>query len=311
MANGSQKAGSQRAGPEKASPNLIEELGRSALQYAQLMRLDRPIGIWLLLWPALWGLWIAGDGHPEPHLFLIFVLGAIVMRSAGCVINDFADRKIDAQVARTKDRPIVRGDVAPGEALVLFIALCLIAIALVLSLNPLARKYAIGAAILTIVYPFSKRFFSAPQLLLGAAFGWSIPMAFAAQTGRVSRLAWLMWLAVVIWAVIYDTMYAMADREDDKRAGVRSTAILFGNTDIFVITLLQVTLLLALMLIGVAAGLGYWYQVSVGIAALFMVYQHNLIKDREPGKCIQAFLNNRYVGATIFAGIVLAYTFRQ
>jgi 4-hydroxybenzoate polyprenyltransferase len=302
---------SEGATPRRKAPSPVEELGQHALQYAQLMRLDRPIGIWLLLWPALWALWISADGHPSPQLFLIFVLGAIVMRSAGCVINDFADRKIDAKVERTKNRPLVKGAVVPGEALVLFAALCLIAIALVLSLNSLAQKYAVGAAILTVLYPFSKRFFSAPQLILGAAFGWSIPMAFAAQTGNVTRLAWLMWLTVVIWAVIYDTMYAMADREEDIKFGIRSTAILFGKTDVFMITLLQIVMLLALMLIGVAAELGLWYQLSVGVTALLMIYQHSLIKKRIPEKCMQAFFNNRYIGATIFAGIVLGYTFRS
>ena len=191
-----------------------------ARQYARLMRLDRPIGTWLLLWPTLWGLWIAGSGRPQARHFLVFVAGVIVMRSAGCVINDFADRHIDGKVRRTSDRPLAAGKVAPVEALVLFAVLGLIALALLLMLNPLARLLALGAAVLTVVYPFSKRWLAAPQFVLGAAFGWGIPMAFAAETGVVPRLAWLLWLCVVVWAVIYDTMYAMADREDDLRIGV-------------------------------------------------------------------------------------------
>ncbi len=286
------------------------EFGKQTLHYVHLMRLHRPIGIWLLLWPTLWGLWIAGEGRPDPKLFLIFVLGVIVMRSAGCVINDFADRKYDVQIARTRDRPLATGDVAPIEAIMLFIALGLIGIALLLALNSLTQKLAIIAAVLTVVYPFAKRFISAPQLILGIAFGWSIPMAFAAQTGDVPRLAWLMCLAVVIWAIIYDTMYAMADRADDLRIGVRSTAILFGSADIFIITLLQVVLVLALLLIGGAAKLGNWYYLSVAVAGVLMLYQRSLIKQRRPEPCLEAFLNNRHIGAVIFAGIVLAYTFQ-
>ena len=297
-------------GIDKEKSSVGTELGQQWMQYVQLMRLNRPIGIWLLLWPTLWGLWIAGEGRPDPKLFVIFVLGAIVMRSAGCVINDFADRKIDVKVSRTRNRPLATGDVSPGEALVLFVALSLVAIALVLALNPLTQKLAIVGAVLTVAYPFAKRYIAAPQLILGAAFGWSIPMTFAAQTGETSRLGWLMWLTVVVWAIIYDTMYAIADRKDDLRIGVRSTAIMFGDTDLFIITLLQIIMLLALTLIGAAANLGNWYLASVAVTGVLMIYQRNLIKDRKPERCIQAFLNNRYVGATIFAGIVLGYTFQ-
>jgi 4-hydroxybenzoate polyprenyltransferase len=296
--------------PEKIKRSMWTELIKQSLQYAQLMRLNRPIGIWLLLWPTLWGLWIAGEGRPDPDIFLIFVLGVIIMRSAGCVINDFADREYDANVTRTQNRPLVTGAVAPIEAIILFVALGLTAIALVLALNPLTQKLSVGAALLTIVYPFSKRLISAPQLILGAAFGWSIPMAFAAQTGEVPRLGWLMWLTVVIWAVIYDTMYAMADRDEDLRAGGRSTAILFGRADIFIITLLQIVLILALLLVGAAAKLGPWYQASIAVAGVLMLYQRQLIKSRQPDHCLRAFLNNRYVGAAVFAGIVLGYTFQ-
>ncbi len=293
------------------SSSVGAELRRQLRDYIQLMRLDRPVGIWLLLWPALWALWIAGDGKPDPQIFSIFVLGVIVMRSAGCVINDFADRRLDAHVQRTRDRPLARGSVAPTEALILFTALGLIAIALVLYLNTLTRWLAVGAAVLTVIYPFTKRFFAAPQLILGAAFGWSVPMAFAAQSGAVPRLAWLLWLCVVIWAVIYDTMYAMADRDEDLRMGVRSTAILFGKADVFIVSLLQVTLLLGLALAGQVAQLGNWYLVGLAVAGALLLYQRQCISERKPTDCFRAFSNSHWVGAAVFAGIVLDYTFRS
>lgn len=286
------------------------ELRRQVVLYARLMRLDRPIGIWLLLWPTLWALWIAGEGRPEPQLLVTFVLGVVVMRSAGCVINDLADRKFDPQVERTRTRPLATGEVAPAEAIVLFVALGLLAIALLLTLNELTRWLAIGAVLLTLVYPFTKRFFVAPQLVLGAAFGWAVPMAFAAQTHAVPRLAWLMWLTVVVWAVMYDTLYAMADRDSDRHIGLRSTAILFGSADLFCIGLLQLILLLALVLVGEAAGLGTWYLGAVGIAALLLLRQRLRIKDRDPQHCFDAFLANRHVGAVIFGGILLDYLYR-
>jgi 4-hydroxybenzoate polyprenyltransferase len=297
--------------PAKESASLSVELVRQAGQYARLMRLDKPIGIWLLLWPTLWGLWIAAKGQPDPKIFLVFVLGVITMRSAGCVFNDFADRKIDPKVDRTSARPLAAGAVAPAEALVLFFALGLIAIALVLTLDPLTQILAIVGAILTVIYPFMKRFFSAPQLILGAAFGWGIPMAFAAQTGNIPRLAWLMWLTVIIWAVIYDTMYAMADRADDVKAGIRSTAILFGSADVFIVTLLQFILVLALVLMGAAAQLGIWYMGFLAIATALLVFQRMLIKNRLPEQCFRAFMNHHYFGAAIFAGIALDYLFKS
>ena len=274
------------------------------------MRLHKPIGIWLLMWPTLWSLWIAGAGHPTAHNFIVFVLGVIITRSAGCVINDVADRKIDGKVRRTQDRPLATGAVTTAEALVLFVALGLIAIALVLTLDRLTQLLAIVGALLTVIYPFAKRFLAAPQLILGAAFGWGIPMAFSAQTGAVPRIAWLMWLTVVIWAIIYDTMYAMADREDDLKVGVKSTAILFGTADVFIVTLLQVVFLLGLLLIGATAKLGLWYIASIGITAVMLGYQFTLIRNREPEPCFNAFLNNRYVGVIIFSGILLDYTFQ-
>jgi len=295
----------------KLPPGTFGALNQQIVLYARLMRLDRPIGIWLLLWPTLWALWISGTGSPDPWVFTVFVAGAVVMRSAGCVINDYADRDIDGKVARTHDRPLATGSIEPTEALVLFGALALIATGLVLSLNRQAQLLAIGAGLLTVVYPFCKRYIAAPQLVLGAAFAWGIPMAFAAQTGTVPRLAWLMWLTVLIWAVVYDTMYAMADREDDLKLGVNSTAILFGQADLFIIGILQAILLLGLFLIGEVAALGMWYRLSVLIAAMLMLYQFSLIRKREPQNCLRAFLNNRYIGTTIFVGILLAYTFME
>lgn len=298
-------------GPPHSLARLGNELVAQARQYAQLMRLDKPVGIWLLLWPTLWGLWVAGAGRPEPLTFLVFVAGVIVMRSAGCVINDFADRHIDGAVARTRSRPLAAGLVTPAEALTLFAVLGLVALALLMLLNPLARLLAIGGAALTIVYPFSKRWLAAPQFLLGAAFGWGIPMAFAAETEVVPRLAWLLWLDVVVWAVIYDTMYAMADRDEDLRIGVKSTAILFGTADLFIIFLLQIVLVIGLLLAGREGGLGLWYQAGVAVGALLLASQLWLIRGREPVACLRAFRANQHFGAAIFAGILLDYTFRS
>ncbi len=292
-------------------PPLAAGLLDSLQQYLRLMRLDRPIGIWLLLWPALWGLWVAAEGRPQPRIFAVMVLGVVVMRSAGCVINDYADRDFDPRVARTRDRPLASGRVSPAEALVLFTALSLLAIALALMLDPLARVLAVVGGLLTIVYPFMKRVIAAPQLVLGAAFGWSIPMAFAAETGAVPRLAWLMWLAVVVWALIYDTMYAMADRADDLRVGVKSTAILFGSADVFIVSLLMIVLLLGLALVGHLAALGPWYFGSLPAAAALLLRQRHLIAGRDPARCFQAFLESHLVGAAVFAGILLDVTFRQ
>ena len=286
-------------------PGLISQLRN----YAALMRLDKPIGIWLLLWPTLWALWIAGDGRPDGGLFLVFVAGVIVMRSAGCVLNDFADRNIDPYVERTRTRPIASGAVAPAEALTLFVALALIAIGLAAMLNRPAQLLAIIAAGLTVLYPFIKRYVSIPQFVLGAAFGWAVPMAFAAQTGTTPQIAWLVFGTALVWAVIYDTFYAMVDREDDLKVGVKSTAILFGEADLFVIGGLQVLMLAALALIGDMAELGTWYFASVGIAAVMMAYHQWLARSRRPEACFRAFLHNHFIGMTVFIGIVLHYTF--
>jgi len=287
------------------APQLVSQLRN----YGKLMRLDKPVGIWLLLWPTLWALWLAGNGTPDQGLFVIFVLGVVVMRSAGCVLNDFADRNIDPYVERTRSRPIASGAVAPFEALTLFAALGLIAVGLATMLNEPARLLAIIGALLTIAYPFVKRYLSIPQFVLGAAFGWGIPMAFAAQTGNIPELAWLVFGTAMIWAVIYDTFYAMVDREDDKKVGVKSTAILFGEVDLFVIAGLQLTMLIALVLIGYRAELGIWYYLSVVFAAGLMGWHQWLARDRQPAGCFAAFLHNHFIGLLVFIGIVLHYTF--
>jgi 4-hydroxybenzoate polyprenyltransferase len=290
----------------RVGPGFIKQLQN----YVQLMRLDKPIGIWLLLWPTLWALWLAGEGHPDAGIFVVFLLGVVIMRSAGCVLNDFADRNIDPYVERTRTRPIASGAVAPMEALTLFVALALIAIGLAAMLNRLAQMLAIVGAGLTIVYPFIKRFVSIPQFVLGAAFGWAVPMAFAAQTGETAQLAWLVFGTAIIWAVIYDTFYAMADREDDLKIGVKSTAILFGDADLFVIGGLQILMLAALIFIGNMAELGFAYYASVFIAAILMAWHQWVARDRQPAACFRVFLHNHYIGMIVFIGIVLHYTFK-
>ena len=276
--------------------------------YAKLMRIDKPIGIWLLLWPVLWALWLAGEGHPDQGLFVVFLLGVFVMRSAGCVLNDYADRKIDPYVERTRDRPIASGAVTPTEALVLFAALSLIAVGLATMLNRPAQLLAIVAAGLTVAYPFIKRFVSIPQFVLGAAFGWAVPMVFAAQTGNTPQLAWLVFGVALIWAVIYDTFYAMVDREDDIKVGVKSTAILFGDVDLFVIAGLQVLMLLGLVFVGLRGALGFWYFAAVGIAGCLMAYHLWLARDRQAAGCFAAFQHNHIIGLVIFVGIALHYS---
>lgn len=289
----------------RLAPGLVAQLRN----YIELTRLNRPIGIWLLLWPTLWALWLAGKGHPDPGVFVVFVVGVIVMRSAGCVLNDFADRNIDPYVERTRLRPIASGAVAPAEALTLFIALSLVAVGLAAMLNRPAQVLAVIAAGLTVVYPFIKRFVSIPQFVLGAAFGWAVPMAFAAQTGEATQLSWLVFATALVWAVIYDTFYAMVDREDDLKVGVRSTAILFGDADLFVIAGLQLLMLFALLFIGDMAELGGWFYGSVGLAAVLMAYHQWLARGRKPAGCFEAFLHNHYIGLIVFIGIVLHYTF--
>jgi len=276
-------------------------------QYARLMRLDKPIGIYLLLWPTLWALWIAGEGKPDLMVVGVFVLGVVLMRSAGCVINDYADRHIDPHVERTCKRPIACGSVTPREALILFVVLCLLAFALVLLLNRLTLYLSFGAVALAALYPFMKRFTHLPQVVLGAAFGWAVPMAFAALSGEVPRVAWLLFVATVLWTTAYDTMYGMVDREDDLKIGVKSTAILFGESDRLVIGILQLLALGALALAGQLASLDGYYYFGLALAAGLALYQQYLIRERRPEACFRAFLNNHWFGAAVFSGIVLAY----
>lgn len=275
--------------------------------YMQLMRLNRPIGILLLLWPTLWGLWIAADGNPQLLLVVIFSLGVVLMRSAGCVINDYADREIDLHVKRTKDRPITSGKVSTREALALFAVLVIIAFLLVLLLNPLTIALSFGGVLLAASYPFMKRYTHLPQAYLGIAFGWAIPMAFAAQTGELDPRLWLLFLATVLWAVSYDTMYAMVDRDDDLKIGVKSTAILFGQYDRLMIGLFQVAFLVTLYLAGQAFELGSFYLGGLALAAFMSIYHQWLIRNRERNACLKAFLHNNWLGAVVFAGIVLDY----
>ena len=297
--------------PERpAQAPLWHRLGRRAQEYAHLMRLDRPIGTWLLLWPVLWALWIGGGGHPRQLVLIVFVLGVLVMRAAGCIINDLAVRDIDPHVRRTRERPIAARRVSPNEALVLFAALMLVALFLVTRLDPFTVKLSIVGAALTVTYPFVKRFFSLPQLYLGISFGgWGVPMAFAALRGSLPRIAWLLFMAAVTWAVIYDTIYAMVDREDDLKLGVRSTAILFADMDRVMIAMLQAIMILALVLAGRTMHFGHWYHAGLGVASLFFLYQQWLIRRREPQACLKAFQNNNYVGMAIFIGIALQYTY--
>jgi len=277
------------------------------LDYLILMRLHRPIGIFLLLWPTLWGLWFASAGRPDPLIVTVFVLGVVLMRSAGCVINDYADRAIDPQVARTRDRPLASGRVTPRAALVLFVVLCLTAFALVLLLNNLTIALSFVAALLAISYPFLKRYTHLPQFYLGAAFGWSIPMAFAAHTGGVPGLAWLLFAATLLWAVAYDTEYAMVDRDDDRRIGVKSTAILFGTWDRGMIGLSHASALGLLAWAGALAGRGGFYYAGLAAAAALAAHQLWLIRARDRDACFRAFLHNNRFGAVIFIGLVVDY----
>ncbi len=275
--------------------------------YIQLTRLDRPIGIYLLLWPTLWALWFAASGIPSLKILFIFIAGVILMRSAGCVINDFADRKIDGHIKRTKDRPLPAGKVSSKEALILFGLICLSAFILVLFTNTLTIYLAFGGLALAATYPFMKRHTYLPQVVLGAAFAWSVPMAYTAETGELHKQVWLLYLITVLWTVAYDTMYAMVDRDDDIKIGVKSTAILFGKADRLVIAGLQLLVIVALCMVGVQADLGSFFFLSVVVAATLFVYQQHLIRNRERDACFKAFLNNHWVGLAIFVGVFLEY----
>lgn len=278
-------------------------------EYLLLMRANRPIGSLLLLWPTLWALWIAAEGVPDGLVLFVFVSGVFLMRSAGCVINDFADRKLDPHVARTRNRPIAAGRVTPREALLLFAGLCLAAFLLVLLMNRLTILLSLVGVLLAAIYPFMKRYTYLPQVFLGIAFGWAVPMAFAAQTGETTRIAWLLFTANVVWATAYDTLYAMVDRADDLKVGAKSTAILFGEADRLIVGILQLTVLLILWLIGRQLHMGLYYWLGLLAAAGLAGYQQYMIRGRDPGACFRAFLNNNWFGMLIFAGILLHYAF--
>ena len=277
------------------------------LAYAQLIRLDKPIGILLLLWPTIGALWIAAEGFPGVYLFFIFVLGTAVMRSAGCCINDFADSDIDGKVERTENRPLARGALTRKEALYCFFLLLLVGLLLVLMTNLSTVLLSVGAFAVTAIYPFMKRYTNLPQVVLGIAFSWGILMAFTAQTETVPTAALLLFIANTLWTIAYDTQYAMVDREFDKKIGVKSTAILFGDADKIVIGVLQSMFVAAMYLAGQHLALGNIYNTALTVASLLLVYQQILIRERAPDKCFRAFLNNNWVGAVIFAGIVVSY----
>ncbi|MDP2544016.1 4-hydroxybenzoate octaprenyltransferase [Photobacterium damselae subsp. piscicida] len=277
-----------------------------ARAYWQLARFDRPIGSLLLLWPTLWALFLAADGWPSPHVFVVFVLGVIFMRAAGCVINDFANRNFDGHVKRTCQRPMPSGKVSEREALGLFGLLVLISFLLVLTMNALTISLSVIGLALAAAYPFMKRYTHLPQLVLGVAFGWSIPMAYAAQSGQLPLAAWLLFAANILWTIAYDTQYAMVDRDDDLKIGIKSTAILFGRFDKMIIGMLQLGTLLLLTAVGGVLGLSqifYWFLL---LAAMLFVYQQMLIKQRQREDCFRAFLNNNYVGMVICIGLAVS-----
>lgn len=296
--------------PGKSSSAQASGRGSRALNYAKLMRLDKPIGILLLLWPTLWALWLAAKGVPRIDLLVIFTLGVIVMRSAGCVINDYADRHIDGKVHRTQSRPLATGAVSSKEALVLFGVLCLVAFGLVLMTDMFTIKLSLVGLLLAVIYPFMKRHTHLPQVVLGAAFAWSVPMAFAAQSGSLTASVGLLYLAVLLWTVVYDTFYAMVDRDDDIKIGVKSTAVLFGEQDRFITGALQAMTLFALILLAPRFELGRYYYASLAIVAVLFFYQQVLISDSRPGDCFKAFLNNNWVGATVFTGIAIDFALK-
>lgn len=275
--------------------------------YSRLMRTDRPIGSLLLLWPTYWALWIAARGVPDWHILIIFTIGVFSMRAAGCVINDFADRKFDGSVERTKNRPLPRGDVTEKEAKILFAVLVLVSFGLVLTLNTMTIWLSVAGLALAWVYPFVKRVSHLPQVVLGAAFGWSIPMAFAAVSESLPAECWLLFAVNIIWSVVYDTQYAMVDRNDDLKIGVKSTAILFGRFDKIIIGILQLVMILMLLWIGLMVNLSGIFYWSLLLAGALFVYQQWLMADRERDPCFQAFMNNNYVGFILFLGMLVSY----
>ncbi|KLV05741.1 4-hydroxybenzoate polyprenyltransferase [Photobacterium ganghwense] len=277
-----------------------------ARAYWQLARFDRPIGSLLLLWPTLWALFLAADGMPNLHVTLVFVLGVIFMRAAGCVINDYADRNFDGHVKRTAQRPLPSGALSEREALGLFGLLVLVSFLLVLTMNSLTIMLSVVGLLLAAAYPFMKRYTHLPQLVLGMAFGWSIPMAYAAQSGELTPLAWVLFVANILWTIAYDTQYAMVDRDDDLNIGIKSTAILFGRFDKMIIGVLQLGTLLLLIAVGVMQNLSQSYYWFLLLASALFVYQQMLIREREREPCFKAFLNNNYVGMLIWLGIVIS-----
>lgn len=277
--------------------------------YANLVRLDRPIGILLLLWPTLWGLWFAAEGLPDLAILIIFVLGTILMRSAGCAINDFADRHIDGHVSRTRNRPLATGEIQPKEALLVAAGLGLCAFALILPLNQLTILLSIPALLLAASYPFTKRFFAMPQAYLGIAFSFGIPMAFAAQTGSLPSIIWPLLLANLCWVIAYDTEYAMVDREDDLKIGIKTSAITLGRFDVAGVMLFYAIFLSLLVYVGLTTQRGAWFYTSLLVVFGLVLHQYQLIRNREPTSCFRAFLDNNVIGATIFIGIVLDTAF--
>jgi len=286
---------------------LDEKIKDRALQYWLLARFDKPIGILILLWPAVWALWVASEGKPDLLVLTVICAGVVLMRAAGCVINDYADRKFDPHVERTKLRPIAAGKVSPKEALIVFTALCLSAFLLVLLLNTYTIMLSFGGAFLAATYPFMKLYTQLPRAYLGIAFGWAVPMSFAAQTNAIPLVAWIMYLAVILWALVYDTMYAMVDKEDDLKIGVKSTAILFGDYDREIMAALQLIILALLFYIGIIQELSWIYYSALGLSSLFFIYQQKLIFYRNKADCFKAFLNSNWFGLTLFIGLVLEY----
>ncbi|MCL6557059.1 MAG: 4-hydroxybenzoate octaprenyltransferase [Burkholderiales bacterium] len=286
--------------------SLVERL----TLYEQLMRLDRPIGIFLLLWPTLWGLWFASAGRPDPLVLWIFILGTVLMRSAGCVINDYADRDIDPHVERTRNRPLAAGRVSPKEALLLAAVLALLAFLLILPLNRLTWLMAVPALLLAASYPWTKRFFALPQAYLGIAFGFGIPMAYAAQTGAVPAIAWWLLVANMFWSIAYDTEYAMVDRDDDLKLGIKTSAITFGRWDVAAVMACYTAMLGLLVWVGQRLEMGVVYYLGLAVAAAIALYHYTLIRHRERQACFRAFLHNNWLGAAVFCGIALDYLLR-
>jgi 4-hydroxybenzoate polyprenyltransferase len=287
---------------------LLERLNA----YEKLIRLDKPIGILLLLWPTLWALWLSSRGHPSWKIVWIFILGTVLMRSAGCAINDYADRNFDGHVARTRERPLAAGLIKPWEALMVAAVLALAAFALVLQLNKQTIMLSVAALFIAATYPFTKRFFVLPQAYLGIAFGFGIPMAFAAQTGHVPAVAWLLLLANVFWAIAYDTEYAMVDREDDRKIGIKTSAIAFGRHDVSAVMICHAMFLLILAWIGWRYAPGvYFFFGGLLLAAGLAATHYQMIRDRDPESCFRAFQNNNWIGAGVFAGLAASFRFPE